>query len=114
MSESDTMSEASMSEASMSEASMSEASMSNVSDIDFAAEFDLVAEFEEAVNQITSIQASYETSIEKLQWIQNQIHYVDPLDAILEELHVEALKEIEETGDCSFGAKLLARLSQKI
>jgi hypothetical protein len=93
---------------------MSESDISDTSDIDHVAEFDLVADFEEAVNQITTIQSSYETSIEKLQWIQDQIHHVDPLDAILEELHVEALKEIEETGDCSFGAKLLARLSQKI
>jgi hypothetical protein len=86
---------------------------SDTSDIDHAAEFDLVADFDEAVNQITAIQVSYETSLEKLQWIQDQIHRVDPLDAILEELHMEALKEIEETGDCSFGTKLLARLSEK-
>ena len=86
---------------------------SNTSDIDHVAEFDLVADFDEAVNQITAIQLSYETSLEKLQWIQDQIRQVNPLDAILEELHVEALKEIEETGDCSFGAKLLARLSEK-
>ena len=84
---------------------------SNTSDIDHVAEFDLVADFDEAVNQITAIQLSYETSLKKLQWIQDQIRQVNPLDAILEELHVEALKEIEETGDCSFGAKLLARLS---
>jgi hypothetical protein len=86
-------------------------SESDTSDIDHVAEFDLVADFDEAVNQITTIQTSYETSIEKLQWIQDQIRYVDPLDTILEELHMEALKEIEQTGDCSFGAKLLARLS---
>lgn len=86
---------------------------SNTSDIDHVAEFDLVADFDEAVNQITAIQLSYETSLKKLQWIQDQIRQVNPLDAILEELHVEALKEIEETGDCSFGAKLLARLSEK-
>ena len=86
-------------------------SESDTSDIDHVAEFDLVADFDEAVNQITAIQSSYETSIEKLQWIQDQIRYVDPLDAILEELHMEALKEIEETGESSFGAKLLARLS---
>ena len=85
--------------------------ISNTSDIDFAADFDLVVDFDEAVHQITTIQSSYETSIEKLQWIQDQIRQVNPLDAILEELHMEALKEIEETGDCSFGAKLLARLS---
>ena len=84
---------------------------SNTSDIDFAADFDLVVDFDEAVHQITTIQSSYETSIEKLQWIQDQIRQVNPLDAILEELHAEALKEIEETGECSFGVKLLARLS---
>ena len=84
---------------------------SDTSDIDHVAEFDLVADFDEAVNQITTIQLSYETSIEKLQWIQDQIRYVDPLDTILEELHMEALKEIEETGESSFGATLLARLS---
>ena len=89
----------------MSESDTSDDSISNASDVDFAAEFD------EAVNQITAIQSSYETSIEKLQWIQDQIRYVDPLDAILEELHTEALKEIEETGESSFAAKLLARLS---
>ena len=95
----------------MSENDISDDSMSDTSDIDFAAEFDLVAEFDEAVNQITTIQSSYETSIEKLQWIQDQIRQVNPLDAILEELHAEALKEIEETGESSFGVKLLARLS---
>jgi hypothetical protein len=95
----------------MSESDTSDDSISNASDIDFAAEFDLVAEFDEVVNQITTIQSSYVTSIEKLQWIQNQIRYVDPLDTILEELHGEALKEIEETGESSFGLKLLARLS---
>jgi hypothetical protein len=84
---------------------------SNTSDIDFAADFDLVVDFDEAVHQITTIQSSYETSIEKLQWIQDQIRQVNPLDAILEELHMEALKEIEETGESSFGVKLLARLS---
>lgn len=88
-------------------------SESDTSDIDHASEFDLVADFDEAVNQITTIQLSYETSIEKLQWIQDQIHRVDTLDAILEELHAEALKEIEETGESSFGTKLLARLSEK-
>jgi hypothetical protein len=91
--------------------SLSDASMSDTSDIDFAAEFDLVADFDDAANEITAIQASYETSLEKLQWIQDQIRQINPLDAILEELHAEALKEIEETGECSFGAKLLARLS---
>jgi hypothetical protein len=89
----------------MSESDTSDDSMSDTFDIDFTADFD------EAVNQITTIQSSYETSIEKLQWIQDQIRYVDPLDAILEELHAEALKEIEETGESSFAAKLLARLS---
>lgn len=84
---------------------------SDTSDIDHVAEFDLVADFDEAVNQITTIQSSYETSLEKLQWIQDQIRQVNPLDAILEELHAEALKEIEETGESSFGVKLLARLS---
>ena len=84
---------------------------SDTSDIDFAADFDLIVDFEEAVDQITEIQTSYETSLEKLQWIQEQIRQIDPLDAILEELHAEALKEIEETGESSFGAKLLARLS---
>lgn len=84
---------------------------SNTSDIDHAAEFDLVADFDEAVNQIETIQLSYETSLEKLQWIQDQIRQVNPLDAILEELHAEALKEIEETGESSFSDKLLARLS---
>lgn len=84
---------------------------SNTSDIDHAAEFDLIADFDEAVNQITTIQVSYEASIEKLQWIQDQIRQVNPLDAILEELHAEALKEIEETGESSFSDKLLARLS---
>lgn len=84
---------------------------SNTSDIDHAAEFDLIADFDEAVNQITIIQVSYEASIEKLQWIQDQIRQVNPLDAILEELHAEALKEIEETGESSFSDKLLARLS---
>jgi hypothetical protein len=90
---------------------MSESDISDTSDIDHVAEFDLVADFDEVVHQITAIQSSYETSIEKLQWIQDQIRQVNPLDAILEELHMEALKEIEETGECSFGAKLLARLS---
>jgi len=84
---------------------------SDTSDIDFAADFDLIVDFEEAVDQIAEIQTSYETSLEKLQWIQEQIRQIDPLDAILEELHAEALKEIEETGESSFGAKLLARLS---
>ena len=83
---------------------------SNTSDIDHAAEFDLVADFDEAVHHITSLQVSYEASLEKLQWIQDHINHINPLDAILEELHVEALKEIEETGESSFGAKLLARL----
>ena len=86
---------------------------SNTSDIDHVAEFDLVADFDEAVQHITSLQTSYETSLEKLQWVQDQIRQINPLDAILEELHVEALKEIEETGESSFGAKLLARLSEK-
>ena len=86
-------------------------SESDTSDIDHAAEFDLVADFDEAVNQITTIQLSYETSLEKLQWIQDQIRQVNPLDTILEELHAEALKEIEETGESSFSDKLLARLS---
>lgn len=95
----------------MAENNTSDDSMSDTSDIDFAAEFDLVADFDEAVNQITTIQVSYETSLKKLQWIQDQIHQVNPLDAILEELHAEALKEIEETGESSFGTKLLARLS---
>lgn len=95
----------------MSESDTNDDSMSDTSDIDFAAEFDLVADFDEAVHQITTIQSSYETSIEKLQWIQDQIRQVNPLDAILEELHMEALKEIEETGESSFGVKLLARLS---
>jgi len=90
---------------------MSESDISDTSDIDHVAEFDLVADFDEAVNQITAIQSSYEISIEKLQWIQDQIRYVDPLDTILEELHMKALKEIEETGESSFGLKLLARLS---
>ena len=84
---------------------------SHTSDIDHAAEFDLVADFDEAVNQIATIQVSYEASLEKLQWIQDQIRQVNPLDAILEELHAEALKEIEETGESSFSDKLLARLS---
>lgn len=86
---------------------------SNTSDIDHAVEFDLVAEFDEAVQHIVSLQASYETSLEKLQWVQDQIRQINPLDAILEELHAEALKEIEETGESSFGAKLIARLSHK-
>ena len=87
---------------------------SDTSDIDHAAEFDLVAEFDEVVQHISSLQTSYETSLEKLQWVQDQIRQINPLDAILEELHAEALKEIEETGESSFGAKLIARLSQKI
>lgn len=86
---------------------------SDTSDVDHAAEFDLIADFDEAVNQIASLQTSYEASLEKLQWIQDQIRQVNPLDAILEELHTEALKEIEETGESSFSDKLLARLSQK-
>ena len=90
---------------------MSDVSMSDTSDIDHAAEFDLVADFDEAVNQITTIQVSYEASLKKLEWIQDQIRQVNPLDAILEELHTEALKEIEETGESSFSDKLLARLS---
>jgi hypothetical protein len=86
---------------------------SDTSDVDFNAEFGLVVNFEEAVEHITAIQASYETSLEKLQWVQDQIRQIDPLDTILEELHAEALKEIEETGESSFGAKLIARLSHK-
>ena len=88
-------------------------SESDDSDVDLAAEFDLIADFDDAVNQITSLQVSYETSLEKLQWIQDQIHQIDPLDAILEKLHTEALQEIEETGESSFGSKLIASLSQK-
>ena len=87
------------------------ASISDTSDFDHTADFDLVTDFDEAVNQITTIQLSYETSLEKLQWIQDQIRQVNPLDAILEELHAEALKEIEETGESSFGATLIDRLS---
>ena len=93
------------------------ASISDTSDFDHTADFDLVADFDldtdfdEAVNQITTIQLSYETSLEKLHWIQDQIRQVNPLDAILEELHAEALKEIEETGESSFGATLIDRLS---
>ena len=90
---------------------MSESDISDTSDIDHVAEFDLVADFDEAVHHITSLQSSYETSIEKLNWFQDHIRYVYPLDAILEELHMEALKEIEETGECSFGDTLLARLT---
>lgn len=89
-------------------------SISDTSDIDFAADFDLVVDFDEAVNQITAIQSSYEASLERLKWIQDRIRQIDPLDTILEELHTEALKEIEDTGESSFGAKLIARLSQKI
>lgn len=89
-------------------------SISDTSDIDFAADFDLVVDFDEAVNQITAIQSSYEASLERLKWIQDRICQIDPLDTILEELHTEALKEIEDTGESSFGAKLIARLSQKI
>jgi hypothetical protein len=92
---------------------MSDDSASDDSDVDHAAEFDLIADFDDTVNQITSLQVSYETSLEKLQWIQDQIRQIDPLDAILEELHAEALEEIEKTGESSFGAKLIARLSQK-
>lgn len=95
----------------MSESDAYDEVMSDTSDIDYATEFDLVADFDEAVNQITTIQVSYEASLEKLKWIQDQIRQVNPLDAILEELHAEALKEIEETGECSFRDKLLARLS---
>ena len=87
--------------------------MSDDSDVDHAAEFDLIADFDDTVNQIISLKVSYETSLEKLQWIQDQIRQIDPLDAILEELHAEALEEIEKTGESSFGSKLIARLSQK-
>jgi hypothetical protein len=83
-------------------------SMSDTSDVD------LTADFDDIVDQITTIQASYETSLEKLQWIQDRIRQIDPLDTILEEFHEEALKEIEETGESSFGSKLIAYLSQKI
>lgn len=93
---------------------MSDGSMSDTSDIDFAADFDLIVDFDEAVSQITAIQVSYETSLEKLNWIQDRISQIDPLDGILEELHIETLKEIEETGESSFGNKLIAYLSQKI
>lgn len=84
----------------------SDTSASDTSDVDFD------ADFEEAVHQITSLHNSYEATLSKLQFIQDQIRRVDPLDAILDELHTEALQEIEETGESSFGAKLIARLTQ--
>jgi hypothetical protein len=94
---------------------MSDTTSDTTSDIaSDTSDFDLVADFEESMDHISALQASYETSLEKLHWIQDQIRQINPLDAILEELHAEALKEIEETGESSFGATLLARLSQKI
>ncbi len=95
-----------------SDASISDTSMSDISDIETMIDID--EDFDDIIDQITTIQVSYEASLEKLQWIQDQIRQIDPLDAILEELHAEALKEIEETGESSFGSKLIARLSQKI
>ena len=93
---------------------MSDVESDVTSDSD-TSDVDLTADFDEAVNQIEALQSSYETSLERLQWIQTHIGPpIHPLDAILEELHAEALQEIEKTGESSFGAKIMSRLSRKI
>ena len=89
----------------------SDTNVSDVSNLSDIANFDLSAEFDDTIQQITSIQTSYDLSLQKLIWIQDHIHSIHPFATILAELHAESLKEIEETGQSSFGSKIITRLS---
>jgi len=87
---------------------------SDTSDIsDLCVTIDIESEFDEAIEQITSLAQSYNESITKLQWLHAHssisVNGTD-LDAILDELHAESLKEIDETGQSSFGRRLIEKL----
>ena len=85
-----------------SDTSQSDTSQSDISDIESISDVDLSNDFDEIVYQITSIQVSYESSIERLQWLQKHINQTIPLDDVLDDLHTKSLQEIEETGKSSF------------
>lgn len=87
--------------------SESESIFSTFSDSSFTTDFD------EIIGQITLLQLSYDEALLKLEWIQDHIVETHPLEEILDKLHAESLKEIEETGQSSFGSKILAHLSHK-
>jgi len=76
-----------------------------------------IDEFDDVIEQLHTLEKSYHESITRLKWIQD--HMVSTvlidgmdLDTILDELHAESLQEIEQTGQSSFGSKLIKKLNQ--
>jgi len=70
-------------------------------------------DFDEVIEQITTLAQSYDESIAKLQWICDHPSISvsgTNLDTILDKLHAESLKEIDETGQSSFGRRLIEKL----
>ena len=75
-------------------------------------ELEQIGEFDEIMEQITALHQSYEQALNQLAWLQTHIQPSiqigdRELGELLNELHSHALQEIEETGESSFGTRLL-------
>jgi hypothetical protein len=82
-----------------------------MSDTSSESDLSIDLDFEEAIMQIEILQQSYEETETRLSWIKDNVSIqIDgwDLNDILDELHISALKEIEETGQTSFSSHVLA------
>jgi len=82
-----------------------------MSDTSSESDLSIDLDFEEAIMQIELLQQSYEETETRLSWIKDNVSIqIDgwDLNDILDELHISALKEIEETGQTSFSSHVLA------
>ena len=70
----------------------------------------IILDFEEAIQQLETLQHLHEDAITRLQRLHT--HQENEWDALLDELHAKSLQEIEQTGQSSFGVALLDRIKK--
>lgn len=59
-----------------------------------------IPEFDEALHQLLAIDRTHQQALHSLHRLQQNLSLIDDT---LEECHVRALQQIEETGQCTFG-----------
>ena len=59
-----------------------------------------ITEFDEALDQLALLEHGHQQALQSLHWLQQNLSLIDDS---LEECHVRALQQIEETGQCTFG-----------
>jgi len=90
---------------------------------DSESDYDLDEDFDEILGIMQTIETTHNNALLGLQRLQQQCAQqiritidgvIRDLDEVLDELHTAALKEIEQTGESSFGSSLRSILDQGV